>query len=153
MQAFGIPMEKEITFVHTRTQQALMWLGAVVLIAAGVYLTHIRYLGTEWMSRSGCLVVVLGIWSGLGGIIQERVLLGQMELRRRMATVRLRQHMRRRGVEQERMDKELADIDKRYDAKAEKISNHLRLSIGLLEVSLLVTGTLLWGFGDLLPIR
>ena len=146
MQAFGIPMEKEITFVHTRTQQALMWLGAVVLIAAGVYLTHIRYLGTEWMSRSGCLVVVLGIWSGLGGIIQERVLLGQMELRRRMATVRLRQHMRRRGVEQERMDK-------RYDAKAEKISNHLRLSIGLLEVSLLVTGTLLWGFGDLLPIR
>ena len=153
MQAFGIPMEKEITFVHTRTQQALMWLGEVVLFAAGVYLTHIRYLGTEWMSRSGCLVVVLGIWSGLGGIIQERVLLGQMELRRRMATVRLRQHMRRRGVEQERMDKELADIDKRYDAKDEKISNHLRLSIGLLEVSLLVTGTLLWGFGDLLPIR
>lgn len=145
-------MEKQIKFVHTRTQQAIVWLIALLLIGIGVYLTQIRFLATEWLWRSGCLVVVLGIWSGLGGIIQERLLISQLEFRRRLATARTLRYLRAQRADKDQREEKLAEVAKEYDEQADKISDHLRLSIGILEVSLLVTGTLLWGFGDLLPI-
>lgn len=145
-------MEKQIKFVHTRTQQAIVWLIALLLIGIGVYLTQIRFLATEWLWRSGSLVVVLGIWSGLGGIIQERLLISQLEFRRRLATARTLRYLRAQRADKDQREEKLAEVAKEYDEQADKISDHLRLSIGILEVSLLVTGTLLWGFGDLLPI-
>ena len=43
----------------------LTWFVAIALMALGVYLTNIRFLGLEWLTRSGCLIVLLGVWSGL----------------------------------------------------------------------------------------
>lgn len=103
----------------------------------------------EWLSRAGCLVVVLGIWSGLGGIIQERVVAGRLRIRRRLALARARQRLRRQRADSERIGLELDSINKAFQEQATAASTSLRLSVGIIEVSLLITGTLLWGFGDL----
>ncbi len=142
--------EAPSAIAHSRKGQAISWAVAIALIALGAYLSRIEFMGEEWLSRSGCLVVILGIWSGLGGIIQERVLVSRLRLRRRMAVLRTKRRMRGRQVSQERIDEELEDIAKRFEENTRALSDRLRLSLGLLEVSLLMTGTFLWGFGDLL---
>lgn len=102
------------------------------------------------MSRAGCLVVVIGIWSGIGNIIQERILLVRLHMRRRIAKARMRRNLRARKAEPEDIAAEIEKIDKRFEKQADALSDELRLSLGILEVSLLNAGTLLWGFGDLL---
>ena len=47
-------------------------------------------------------------------------------------------------------EKELTEINEAFDNQMEEATQNLRLSIGALEVSLLLSGTFLWGFGDLL---
>ena len=137
---------------HGRLQHALFWLLATLLLAGGYWLNMIAFLGEEWLSRAGCLVVILGIWSGLGGIVQERVLLSRLQLRHRLAVARTRRRLRRQRVDAERIDSEVAELDKAFEGLAKQLSHTLRLSVGILEVSLLITGTLLWGFGDLVPV-
>jgi predicted transporter len=133
----------------TRLQHMLLWLVAVLLVIAGVYLSYIRWLGGEWLSRAGCLIVVLGIWSGLGHIIHERFLLGRLKMRRRVTIARLRKKLWAGKAEAEVVEEEIGKIQKRFEEQADALSDALRLSLGILEVSLLIFGTLLWGFGDL----
>lgn len=137
---------------HGRLQHALLWLLATLLLAGGYGLNMIAFMGEEWLSRAGCLVVVLGIWSGLGGIVQERMLLSRLQLQRRLAVARARRRLRRHRVDAEQAEAEIADINGEYERRAAELSEALRLSLGILEVSLLITGTLLWGFGDLVPV-
>lgn len=47
------------------------------------------------------------------------------------------------------MESEIQSIEDDFEEKTEKILQAVRLQLGILEVSLLITGTLLWGFGDL----
>ena len=133
----------------SRNQLAIVWLAALTVIALGFYLSIIRFMGEEWVTRSGCLVVILGIWSSLGGIIQERVLLGRLRLRRRIAISQAKRNLRRKKVNQEQMDTEIEEIEKTFEQHTATLREKLRLSVGILEVSLLITGTFLWGFGDL----
>lgn len=125
------------------------WLLAIVIAALGVYLSIIQFAGLEWLSRSGCLIAVLGVWSGLGGIIQERVLIGRLNFHHRITLVRAKRKLRRLKVPTENIESELQTIEDGFEEKTEKILQAVRLQLGILEVSLLITGTLLWGFGDL----
>jgi hypothetical protein len=54
------------------------------------------------------------------------------------------------GTDADQTEKELSEINEAFDNQMEEATQNLRLSIGVLEVSLLLTGTFLWGFGDLL---
>jgi len=92
---------------------------------------------------------MLGIWSGLGGIIQERVLLGRLRWRRRNAITEARARLESQSLEATEIEKELDAIDEAFAQQAAILKQNLRLSLGILEVSLLITGTFLWGFGDL----
>ncbi len=125
-------------------------MAALTLIVLGVYLSSIRFMNSEWLSRAGCLVVMIGIWSGIGGILQERLLMIRIRRRHRNAVVRARARLAEEQVDSKQVDKELAEIDETFENELSKASLSLRLSIGVLEVSLLMTGTFLWGFGDLL---
>lgn len=131
---------------------AAFGLFSVVIISAGVYLSHIRFLDHEWLSRAGCLVVATGIWSGLGGIIREKVITGRLRVRARMRASRLSRTLRRGGADQARIVQEVEALKADSESQIKVISDRLRLSVGMLEISLLMTGTLLWGFGDLLPL-
>jgi uncharacterized membrane protein YcjF (UPF0283 family) len=135
---------------HTHKQQTILWLAALSMIMLGLYLSYIQFMMSEWLSRAGCLVVILGIWSSLGSIIQERVLMSRLHMRRRAALVRARRRQRANKMDQEAIDKELADIENTFLAQATKLEQELKFSMGVLEVSLLITGTFLWGFGDLI---
>lgn len=134
---------------HSLFNRAISWTGAFALIVLGVYLSNIRFLNSEWLSRAGCLVVMIGLWSGIGGIFQERLLVSRIRWRRRNALVRARARLAEEQANSEQVKKELDEIDETFEKESAKATQNLRLSIGVLEVSLLMTGTFLWGFGDL----
>ena len=125
-------------------------MSAFALVVLGVYLSNIRFMDSEWLSRAGCLVVMIGLWSGIGGIFQERLITSRIRWRRRNAIVSTRARLAEEQVDSEQAEKELKEIDETFDKELEKTTQNLRLSIGVIEVSLLMTGTFLWGFGDLL---
>ena len=125
-------------------------MSAFALVVLGVYLSIIRFMDSEWLSRAGCLVVMIGLWSGIGGIFQERLLTSRIRWRRRNAIVRTRARLAEEQADSEQVEKAFKEIDETFEKALAKTTQNLRLSIGVLEVSLLMTGTFLWGFGDLL---
>ena len=125
-------------------------MGAVLIIVLGIYLSLIEYMNSEWLTRAGCVVVMLGIWSGVGGILQERLLVSRTKWRRRNAITAARARLSEERKDVDQTDKEVTEINEAFDNQMEKATQNLRLSVGVLEVSLLLTGTFLWGFGDLL---
>lgn len=48
------------------------------------------------------------------------------------------------------IDKEIETIEDDFDDRIDVIKDNVRYQLGILEVSLLMTGTFIWGFGDLL---
>lgn len=134
---------------HSRSYRRVAWVVAFALIMAGIYLTRIQFLGIEWLTRAGCLIVMLGIWSGIGGVLQEGLLFRQTKWRRRNALTTAKARLNEDNADPEQIAKRLAEIDQSFDDLMSEAAQKLRLSIGVLEVSLLLTGTFLWGFGDI----
>jgi len=104
----------------------------------------------EWFSRAGCLVVMLGIWSGIGGVLQERLFFVRSKRLRRNALTVAKARLAEETSDADQIEKELAEINASFDNQMADATQNIRLSIGILELSLLLTGTFLWGFGDLL---
>ena len=142
-------MRKPDILMRSRLYQATLWGMAFALLGLGVYLSEIRFLNTEWLSRSGCAVVILGIWSSLGVIIQERVLFGRLRWRRRNAITEAKARADTKSENSVSLDKEIEEINQAFDKASSDLMQKLKLSLGALEVSLLITGTFFWGFGDL----
>jgi len=136
-------------FTQSHHYQALLWVIALALIALGIYLTRIGFMGQEWLSRSGCAIVILGIWSGMGVIFQEPILQGRLRWRRRKAITEARARLESDSPDSIGIDKEIDAINEAFAHQTAKLTQSLRLSLGILEFSLLITGTFLWGFGDL----
>lgn len=44
-----------------------------------------QYLYRDWLSRAGYFIVVLDIWSGLGGVIEARLIHHALTIRKRLA--------------------------------------------------------------------
>ena len=135
---------------HSKSFQVASWIGAVLIIVLGVYLSFIQFMNSEWLTRAGCVVVMLGLWSGLGGILQERLLVSRTKWRRRNAITAARARLSESREDADKTEKELTEINEAFDNQIGEATQNLRLSIGVLEVSLLLTGTFFWGFGDLL---
>ena len=138
------------TGVIRKVQHVSIWLISILVIALGVYLTMIEFCNIEWLTRSGCVVVMLGIWSGMGGIIEEGLLSSRLDVQRRIALSRAKVKLRKIAAPEEYVEKELETIESEHERKVEELRNKFRLQLGILEVSLLMTGTFIWGFGDLL---
>lgn len=136
--------------IKTRSSNIVYWLIALTFFYLGVYLTEINYLNIEWFTRSGCLVVVLGIWASLGAIIHENIVIRRASWKRNKA---LKKSKFRLLKEKNNLDLGAAEIDEintAHDKELAEAIHHLRLSVGVLEVSLLVSGTFIWGFGDII---
>lgn len=127
----------------------LTWMVAVTVLMAGVLLPLLQLVDSDWLSRSGCVVVMLGIWSGLGGLIREKILDKRLMLRQRRAVRRLKRKYR---FDAEVLAEELGHLEKRYAELADKHHSKLHLSVGVQEAALLLTGTFVWGFGDLIRL-
>jgi len=135
---------------HSLFYRSIPWISVIVLVVLGVYLSNIRFMNIEWLSRAGCLIVMIGLWSGIGGIFQERLLTSRIKWRRRNAIIKARTKLANQNADPEQIEIELNELDDTYEKALAKNKQNLRLSIGVIEVSLLMIGTFLWGFGDLL---
>jgi len=136
--------------VNIQKRQPIMaWLLSLTLLLIGYYLSETRFLGGEWLTRSGCLIVLLGVWSSIGAIISERVLIKKLNIQHRIVLSRAKIKLRKINAPKEYIDKEVGTIEDAFDDKIEVIKDNVRYQLGVLEVSLLMTGTFIWGFGDL----
>lgn len=136
--------------MNSRLQHVLLWLIALAIILIGVYFTHINFMQTEWLSRAGCVVVMLGIWSGLGVVYQEKVLMTKLKWQRRNAITEARAKLAEEEKDEQTIKIKIEEINNIFDKRYDEMRQAMKLSLGVLEVSLLLTGTFLWGFGDLL---
>jgi len=125
---------------------AMWWLAALILLT-GAAVPVLGLGSSQWFARSGCMVVMLGIWSGLGGVIWGKILDKRLAIRQHHSRRRLQSKYR---YEPDVLDEELAHLDKRFAELVEKHHKRLQLSIGVQEATLLLLGTFVWGFGDLI---
>lgn len=127
----------------------IYWLMAILIFVLGIYLSQIVWLNTEWFSRSGCLVVVLGVWSSIGVVVHEKL------ISRRANWIRnkeLRQ-LTAKHLDDNEIALSIDRINSAHDQRLSLAMQDLRLSVGVLEMSLLISGTLVWGFGDLIILH
>jgi len=115
---------------------------AVVVIIWGMSLSKTRFKHDEWLSRAGRVVAMLGNWSGLVGIIQERLLTTGMRWRRRGARARARARLHSEGAGSASIAEKPGETDAAFEQQSAGMAQSLGLSPGVLEVSLLMTGTL-----------
>jgi len=132
---------------RTALHGVILWLLAIALIITGYYLSVERYLDQDWLSRAGSLIVVLGIWSGLGGVIESKLLHRTSLIQKRMAERRIQRAF---AADEELREKEMQQVKQAHDERLANLQNQLGVHIGVIEASLLIIGTLLWGFGDLI---
>jgi hypothetical protein len=128
----------------------MIWLLSLVFIGVGYYLTKINFLEGEWLTRSGCLIVLLGVWSSIGAIIAEQVMIKKLNIQHRIVLSREKMKLRKINASKEYIDKEVDKLEDDFEDKITVIKDNFRYQLGVLEVSLLMTGTFIWGFGDLL---
>jgi len=124
----------------------------LMLLSLGYYLSMIHFLEKEWLSRSGSLVVVLGIISGFSGIIEERLFLSRLAIRKRIELLQKKRKLRLLKVAPTFVEEELQDIEEKFEALADESMSSIKFNAGLIEGVLLIFGTVVWGFGDLLLI-
>lgn len=128
----------------------VLWLTALGFVITGIYLSLIEFMNTEWLSRAGCVIVILGILSSLGVIIYERLLAIGLRLRHRQAIHEITAEQSHTSHDVSSQQQKIAHINQLYDKRRSDMTQKLKLSFGVMEVSLLITGTFLWGFGDLI---
>lgn len=134
--------------MSTRSQVIIVLLSFIIL-GFGYYFSSINLLNKEWLSRSGSLVVVLGIMSGFSGIIQERILISRLEIRKRIELLQKKRKLRLIKAEKDFIEKELNDIEGDFTDQANNLMNSIKFSVGIIEGVLLIFGTIIWGFGDI----
>lgn len=135
--------------IHGAVYQAIMLIIAVAIGLVGIWLSQIQWLGYEWFSRAGSLIVVLGVTSGFGGIFQEQLLRSRLLVQERIALAKARRKLRLMQAPAEFAEEEINRIIKEYDDLEVSLQTSIKVQAGTLEFFLLVAGTLIWGFGDI----
>lgn len=138
------------TRLHIKTYLTFVWSCVLLALWCGIYLTQQGYMGLEWFSRSGSVVVVIGILSGFGGIVQERILVSQLAFQHRLLLLKTRKKLRALKVSEDYMSKEIESVNQQFLTLTERHESSLKVKVGMLELSILILGTLVWGFGDIL---
>jgi len=137
---------------HALRNHVILITITLVLLGLGYYLSMTHFLDKEWLSRSGSLIVVLGIISGFSGIIEERLFLSRLEIRKRIELLQKKRKLRLLKVALKFVDEELEYIEEKYEKLANESMSSIKFNAGLIEGALLIFGTVVWGFGDIFLI-
>lgn len=86
----------------------------------------------------------------MGGLQGTYFKSNKLNIQDRIALSRSKIKLRKINATKEYIGNEIAAIEKKFAAKISFIKDSVRYQLGVLEVSLLMTGTFIWGFGDLL---
>lgn len=139
-------IDKITTTRSLKTENYILWVVAITVVILGVVLSTIPVLDRNWLARSGALVVMLGIWSGVGGIIRYSILREKLTIAKTNGETRARSKYLK---EPEEMEQILSELNQQYINDVENLRTKLSITIGIQEAILLLSGTILWGFGDL----
>ena len=143
--ALGLLTTLPISIRH----HVVLFVLTALILGLGYYFSLIQLLDTEWFSRSGSVVVVLGIISGFSGIIEERVLMSRLSIRKRVEILQKKRKLRLLNATPDYVQEELDDIEEKYLILIKESMHSIKFNAGISEVILLILGTLTWGFGDI----
>ncbi len=143
--ALGLLTTLPISIRH----HVVLFVLTLLILGLGYYFSLIQLLDTEWFSRSGSVVVVLGIISGFSGIIEERVLMSRLSIRKRLEILQKKRKLRLLKATPDYVQEELDDIEEKYLILIKESMHSIKFNAGISEGILLILGTLTWGFGDI----
>lgn len=143
--ALGLLTTLPISIRH----HVVLFVLTLLILGLGYYFSLIQLLDTEWFSRSGSVVVVLGIISGFSGIIEERVLMSRLSIRKRLEILQKKRKLRLLKATPDYVQEELDDIEEKYLILVKESMHSIKFNAGISEGILLILGTLTWGFGDI----
>ncbi|MEJ6120432.1 hypothetical protein MT390_00830 [Vibrio sp. 2-Bac 85] len=143
--ALGLLTTLPISIRH----HVVLFVLTALILGLGYYFSLIQLLDTEWFSRSGSVVVVLGIISGFSGIIEERVLMSRLSIRKRLEILQKKRKLRLLKATPDYVQEELDDIEEKYLILIKESMHSIKFNAGISEGILLILGTLTWGFGDI----
>jgi len=143
--ALGLVKALPISIRH----HIVLFVLTLLILGLGYYFSLIQLLDTEWFSRSGSVVVVLGIISGFSGIIEERVLMSRLSIRKRFEILQKKRKLRLLKATPAYVQEELNEIEGKYLLLSKESMNSIKFNAGISEGVLLILGTLIWGFGDI----
>ena len=118
--------------LHISTRKALLL--SIIVIAAGIWFS-LKLADWNWFSRSGSLIVIIGILLTSSQVIENS---------RKLKT--------RRGHREHNFNRDFADDIKNRDLERSRNLDEDIWENGLRGLYLLVSGTLIWGFGDLVGL-
>lgn len=127
----------------------LMWALALAAVVGAVVGSQFDSEGRNWLPQAGCFIVLLGLWSAVGGLIRERFVRRGWLARKTLNRRAIRRRYRSDPGNQARA---LRALDIAYEVKLDTLLWKTRASLGAVESSLLVVGTAIWGFGDLVGL-
>jgi len=116
--------------LHLSTRKALLL--SIIVIAAGIWFS-LKLTDWSWFSRSGSLIVIIGILLTSSQVIENS---------RKLKT--------RRSRNDHNFNRDFADDIKNRDLERSRSLDEDIWENGLRGLYLLVTGTFIWGFGDLI---
>ncbi len=143
--ALGLLTTLPISIRH----HVVLFVLTLLILGLGYYFSLIQLLDTEWFSRSGSVVVVIGIISGFSGIIEERVLMSRLSIRKRLEILQKKRKLRLLKATPDYVQEELDDIEEKYLILIKESMHSIKFNAGISEGILLILGTLTWGFGDI----
>ncbi len=123
---------KQRAHAHLSLRHAVVL--SILVLAAG-FIISIEFDDWNWFSRSGSLVVIIGIFLTSSQIIEN--------------SRRMKLHRMRRG---QNFNRDYAEDIKKDTLKRSRSLDEDNWENGLRGLYMLVTGTLVWGFGDLVGI-
>lgn len=131
-----------------RSYGGRVWLISLFALIIGFILTLYNIPDRNSFARSGALVTILGIWTAFHQVLVAR---GRREALIFVKALGSAKIQVRRAKDSEATRTELDSKHKeRVEALSEKIQSELTISFGFLEALLLIVGTFVWGFGDLM---
>lgn len=98
----------------------------------------------NWLARAGGLMTILSVYLTVPAELERQRLRGAGEAARRLMDVTLPQIERQYGAET------AAKVRQEADKEIKDILGRAHAGVRRMEVFLLVTGTLIWAFGDLI---
>ncbi len=122
------------------------WGIAILILCAGFLLTAFNFLDRYWFARSGAVVTMLGIWTAFRRLTEVAGYNVAMVMAQ--AAARIKIHRRHPDDEAKRQELE-KDADARINELIAKTQARVTYRYSLHEVFLLLVGTFVWGFGDL----
>jgi len=131
-----------------RTYAGRIWLLALFVMVVGFALSVLAIPDRNSFARSGALVTILGIWTALHQVLVAR---GRREVFIFVRALGDALIQVRRADDPEATRAALtAAHERKVEALSEAHISGLTISFGFLEALLLIIGTFVWGFGDLL---